>query len=217
MSDDTGLRTINRELVLKRIKARCKKAPEVETLEQVTKEVAWLRDQIGDSPMTDKWEKRYRAKWDLTKRYTEGVDKPSIFEIGIRAGFFARTMLAAAGSGATYLGIDNDEERCMEYARAFLVNYKAILIEGDSHALKTMDDKFDIVHIDGDHSYEGCLADLRLARTCAKRAIFVDDFINIPGVREAVSRFMIEIPNVRGYFDGGEYYNGTFVIEMEAP
>ena len=62
----------------------------------------------------------------------------------------------------------------------------------------------DLVHVDADHSYEGCLHDLRLAAQVA-RWVLVDDLNWLAPVRAAVTAFLdetgykaIELPTVRG-------------------
>lgn len=58
-----------------------------------------------------------------------------------------------------------------------------------SHFLQT----FDVVYVDGNHSYNGCMSDLHNAMLIAKKTnshIFVDDYANDDmGVRQAVSDF----------------------------
>lgn len=50
----------------------------------------------------------------------------------------------------------------------------------------------DWVYVDGAHTYDGCLADLRGARKIAKQFIFGDDYGNRPEVKKAVDAFVAE-------------------------
>ena len=50
-------------------------------------------------------------------------------------------------------------------------------------------DRVDWVYIDGAHSYEGCLADLKSACKIAA-VIFGDDYGNKPGVTQAINEFL---------------------------
>ena len=60
-----------------------------------------------------------------------------------------------------------------------------------------------MIYVDGDHSYRGCLADLRLAHLSTDR-ILVDDYDSIPGVRQACDTFTTEHPEFqRRYIDNG--------------
>jgi predicted O-methyltransferase YrrM len=51
-------------------------------------------------------------------------------------------------------------------------------------------EKFDYIHIDGDHSLEGKLADLELSRSLLKPGglVLVDDYHHMPAVPEAIQR-----------------------------
>jgi Methyltransferase domain len=59
---------------------------------------------------------------------------------------------------------------------------------------KTFTEKVDWVYVDGDHSYEGCLKDLRNCLKILKPTgvIFGDDYTNKPGVYQAVNQFIAE-------------------------
>jgi hypothetical protein len=59
---------------------------------------------------------------------------------------------------------------------------------------KTFTEKVDWVYVDGDHSYEGCLKDLRNCLKIIKPngMIFGDDYTNKPGVYQAVNQFIAE-------------------------
>jgi hypothetical protein len=59
---------------------------------------------------------------------------------------------------------------------------------------KTFTEKVDWVYVDGDHSYEGCLKDLRNCLKIVKPGgmIFGDDYTNKPGVHQAVNQFIAE-------------------------
>ena len=66
-------------------------------------------------------------------------------------------------------------------------------------------DSVDWVYIDGSHSHEGCLDDLRNALKITEHFIFGDDYGNKPGVTAAVEQFISE-ENLEVEFLGGNQY-----------
>lgn len=64
-------------------------------------------------------------------------------------------------------------------------------------AEKTVDKSLDFVFIDGDHSYEGCLSDIRLWLPKIKPGGFISghdyDHPKLPGVKKAVDEFFDDI------------------------
>ena len=65
----------------------------------------------------------------------------------------------------------------------------------------------DWIYIDGDHSYSGCLADLRSSLKVVRPGgtIFGDDYTNKPGVRRAVDQFVSETGMRFDNFHGSQY------------
>jgi cephalosporin hydroxylase len=127
-----------------------------------------------------------------------------VIEIGTRCGY-SLLSFDTAFQGATYLAIDGamdaDSYDCLAHWRR-LVERKQIdasLVVVDSHAIKSLPPA-DFAHIDGDHSYAGALADLRLVSHC--RAILADDCDNRE-VRQAVEQFSREQARTVEYFDDG--------------
>ena len=62
----------------------------------------------------------------------------------------------------------------------------------DSHRIKRLPES-DLVYVDGDHSFEGCLSDLRLA-VKSTDTILVDDYDSIESVRGACLAFLEKQP-----------------------
>ena len=142
----------------------------------------------------------YAMKGEIFRRH-----KPtSVIEIGTRCGYSLLTF-AAASPGARYLCIDGamdaDSYDCLAHWRRLVErhNIDADLVVVDSHAVKSLPPA-DFAHVDGDHSYAGALADLRLV--AGSRVILADDCCN-PEVRAAVEAFAAEQARTVEYFDDG--------------
>jgi hypothetical protein len=103
---------------------------------------------------------------------------------------------------ASFLGIDNDQGKhggvrgwTAKAIRDLGMWFPLAAItfrEADSQTLAPSDiPACDLAHIDGDHSFDGCLSDLRLL---AGRAtwLLVDDYRLIGAVREAVDQFLAD-------------------------
>jgi cephalosporin hydroxylase len=176
----------------------------------VTTSAAWtetVRRALGSNWREDDWfgcDSRvifhYAMKGEIFRRY-----KPRrVIEIGTRCGYSLLTFHKAA-PGASYLCIDGamdaDSYDCLAHWRRLVERHEidADLIVVDSHAIKSLPPA-DFAHVDGDHSYEGALADLRLVAGC--RVILADDCDN-PAVKAAVEQFAREQACTVEYFDDG--------------
>ena len=156
----------------------------------------------------------------LAKRNAVVLLRPrSICEIGVRAGYSASAMLTAAPD-TRFVGIDLGTKH---YGPAGPIRNHAIwllskfsdvtLMWQDSHKMQTITPPVDLVHIDGDHSYNGCLMDLKLAKRSGAKWAVVDDVFNLEAVRRAVKKFTdAHTLNVRWIQDG---HNGTAIVFME--
>jgi cephalosporin hydroxylase len=127
-----------------------------------------------------------------------------VIEIGTRCGYSLLAFNAVAPR-ASFLCIDGcmDEDSldCLAHAKTLIDkhNIEADLIVVDSHAIRSLP-KADFAHVDGDHSYAGALADLRLCSGC--RAILADDCDN-QEVAKAVDQFVREQARSVEYLDDG--------------
>jgi len=140
-----------------------------------------------------------------------------ILEIGIRAGYSAAAFLYQ-NPDATYVGMDlnlsikgrglwGGQKNFMHHAtkmlgklypHATIQTYVMDSLGQEAKALVASEEPFDLIHVDGDHSEEGCLKDLQLAATCIRPGgiILADDFKENPpwnraqtGVTAAVKKF----------------------------
>lgn len=149
----------------------------------------------SDQPPPKTWADCYSTKFALAQ-----VLKPqTIFEIGVRTGYSAWTFLRAVPN-ARYLGIDSNSDEhggfrdAIKHARRLLAAYDTTILEMSSQEYSASDEVgklsgFDLIHIDGDHSFEGCLFDLQLAKQIGFRHLLVDDFAGIADVRRACQEF----------------------------
>ena len=165
-----------------------------------------LSDRIG-------YEAQYRTKYKIAAKY-----KPrSIIEIGVRAGYSAFAFLAACPN-AFYYGIDNNsnehggEEDLYLKALDLLKEYRTIIQIKDSQNINSLP-PCDFLHVDGDHSYKGCLHDIEIG-TRSSKVIVVDDYDYIEEVRNACDNFKKNNSSYNYSFisDGG--FRGNFIIEV---
>jgi hypothetical protein len=144
------------------------------------------------------------VKYDVARR----IAPRSICEIGVRAGYSAFAFLSAAPQ-AEYLGLDIDgtdhggERGFFDYARGVLAGFRATLTRADTQQLDRLPGRYDLVHVDGDHTQAGCRHDLELACRAAPH-VLVDDCDFIPEVRRACDEFAVAHPELSvEYIDDG--------------
>ncbi len=138
-----------------------------------------------------------------------------ILEIGVRAGYAAAAFLAACPQ-ASYYGVDADNAQhggvpgAVGWARAMLARHfpgRSLRIDAplDTRQQDPAGSGYDLAHVDGDHSFAGCLRDLELAERLGCQWILVDDVDYLPPVRQAVELFLgrtghrhLFLPSFRG-------------------
>lgn len=144
---------------------------------------------------TQEFYEEYRTKYAIAML----VKPRSILEVGVRFGYSARAFLYA-GDVNVYVGLDFDEPSGGSYqgvprkwAQERLrvdfptVDIKTSKINTQTDAIMFERDKFDLVHIDADHSYQGALNDMQRFWPFAERVMVVDDFVE---VQDAVKTFV---------------------------
>jgi predicted O-methyltransferase YrrM len=149
---------------------------------------------------TKPWHEHYRFKYDLVRHF-----KPqTILEIGVRFGYSAHAFMMAAPS-ATYTGIDADKaeygarprgwnQPCTPWAYQMLISTtgrEPAIIRAEMEGMPLVYERIDFMHVDGDHSYVGCMRDLRYCHAM-HGVILVDDYRTDEPVRQAVNDFVIE-------------------------
>jgi hypothetical protein len=142
----------------------------------------------------------YRAKYALAKM----IRPRSILEVGVRFGYSARSFLMAAPE-ASYVGLDLDEPSWGPYTGIPRLWAETRLQElyprNDIWTIRTNTQTepqrrspADLVHIDGDHSFEGTLRDLITFFPICLGVMVVDDYLEIAPVRAAVDIFCAQHP-----------------------
>jgi hypothetical protein len=154
------------------------------------------------------------ARYYPCKYHVAGLLQPKrIVEIGVRAGYSAAAFLSACPS-STYFGFDYNDpgddsggwHDAIHLARVMLALHfpqaSVIIAEQNTRQLSSLPIRnADLVHVDGDHSTEGCLHDLRLAAQSAAQWILVDDITYLPTVARAVEIFLKESGARSLFFD----------------
>lgn len=132
--------------------------------------------------------------------------KLDYLEVGIFEGQSAHRMFQhlLTNPESTYTGIDIWKYETREIAEENLKGYenKTIITDNSRVALEKFhkdEQQFDIVYIDGDHSYKSVLSDTVLTWGLTKQIMIWDDYKRPHsreyGVRAAVQAFLRNVPN----------------------
>lgn len=161
----------------------------------------------------------YRVKYAVA----QFVEPKSICEIGVRAGYSAAAFLLGAPEATVFVGIDPDEGHhggvvgFYQHARTTLSHYphvKATFYNDNSQYLTRLPDgPFDFVHVDGDHTYQGCRHDLEMVLDSGAKWILIDDIDFLVDVKNAT----LDVINERGIKEAmyvpDQGYRGNILIK----
>jgi len=164
----------------------------------------WLPD---DDQPDDDWLRSsayYPLYHNLFKLLARGAAEVRLLEIGVRTGYIAAVFARAVEGRRRYVGVDPGlyvRDGLQRAARTLTAlkdsggDIEFELIDGfstDAAVQRTLRGmaRFDIVHIDGDHTLTGKLRDLELARHLVTPSglVLVDDATHIPSNADAVAR-----------------------------
>ena len=127
--------------------------------------------------------------------------RKSLLEIGSLQGFSLITMLRGSRALQSITWIDSEEyiaesnRMCREnidfYLQAYepgrtLTRLKSFQSCADFLDSPRRDSRPDLIHIDGEHTYDGKMRDLMLCYRLRPRYLMLDDFYHIPAVEKAI-------------------------------
>jgi hypothetical protein len=108
------------------------------------------------------------------------ANKPkNILEIGFNSGHSATTWLLKSDANLTSVDICSHEnvEKCAEIVSSnFGSRFNFIKYDSTKLDSKIIDGKFDLIYIDGAHTYEACLADIETGLRLNCDYFFIDDY-----------------------------------------
>jgi len=173
---------------------------------------------------------RMQAIYDAQVKIAQEYQPKWICEIGVRAGYSAHAWITGSPKVIAYHGIDMDDQ--VHYGGPWLWWAKRLLRElqesqnlawevwaKDSQTLTVLATgclRYDLVHVDGDHTYEGCLHDMNLCwpGVAPGGIMVVDDATYLPGPRKACAGYKPE-GMARAYLEPSPTGSMIFVKEGE--
>jgi Methyltransferase domain len=136
----------------------------------------------------------------------------NVLEIGVRGGASTSALLSGVEKHGGHLwSVDVNPCRIFEHPQWTFI--QADSIKEAEKILAEIPDELDVLFVDGDHSYEGCLSDLNIFGPRSKQ-IFVHDCEcpdTFPGVRQAFDEFAAKWAKASTVISGSY---GMGVIEM---
>lgn len=145
----------------------------------------------------------------------------SILEIGVRYGYSLGSMISASNVIEKVTGIDNDEYSLgsLEIAKDNIKKYINSDVElnfslQDSHKIDKLE-YHDMIHIDGDHSYDGKLQDLKLTINACK-VVIIDDYLEFVDVNKSTNDFISYNKDIiKDTYILDNHPRGTMIIEYK--
>lgn len=145
----------------------------------------------------------------------------SILEIGVRYGYSLMSMIEGSNNIKDVVGYDIDEYESdgLLLAENNINKYKSkninlVLKNINSQSIDKLDREYDIIHIDGCHSYIGKLHDLELCVNKCK-VLIIDDYNHINDVKRASDDFIEKYKTHIKDYDIIDSFRGTLIIEFK--
>lgn len=166
-------------------------------------------------------EKRTRDYYRLKHAAVMFTGARKIGEIGVRAGYSAAAMVSVPWN-VQYVGFDNDAGHhggvvgYFPRAEAVLSHYpnaQGSFHLADSQTLTELPGgPYDLVHVDGDHTYLGARHDIELCLDSGTKWVLVDDYDFLQDVRRAVDDVVRDRGLTEVYYIGDKGYRGTVLM-----
>lgn len=173
----------------------------------------------------------YEVYYAISKFY----QPETIFEIGVRYGYSLYSLVKGSDKIKYVLGYDIDEEiysnrkwisekldidldkvSSVNIAKSQLQKFcsgvEVNIEKQNSQEVTELDGFMDLIHIDGDHSYEGKVHDLEITKQKGK-VVVIDDYSHIGEVRNATDRFVRDNASVIKNHYLLDSFRGTYIIE----
>lgn len=136
------------------------------------------------------------GKYEIARRY-----KPKrIVEIGVNTGYSAWAFIQAADPDVFYYGFDDwSYGDFPDWAMKNLIFLpRVVVFRANTQHLDSLEVTGDFIHVDGDHTKPGVMHDLDLALQAMEPGgvILIDDYDNVPDVREGVDEWLKKHPDL---------------------
>jgi hypothetical protein len=157
----------------------------------------------------------YELYYAISKFY----QPESILEIGVRYGYSLYSLVKGSDKVNFILGYDIDEydEGSLAVAeknlKEFLSDDIEIIMQNENtQNIQELDGFVDMIHIDGDHSYDGKLHDLEITKQKCK-VLIIDDYEHIREVKMATDDFIRKNKSIIKNHYLLKSFRGTYIIE----
>jgi predicted O-methyltransferase YrrM len=144
------------------------------------------------------------AKWSDVQDHLPLLRKlarGNVMEIGVRSGVSTSALLAGIeDNGGKLYSVDINP--CQAFSHPDWIFIQTDSITGAEELKKMIPAELELLFVDGDHSYEGCLSDLNNFGPRAKTILVHDTISDFPGVIQAVKEFAASSGRPVTYHEG---------------
>ena len=166
------------------------------------------------------------GEYDVYEEITKQYKPKTILEIGVLFGYSSIAMIMGCHDVLKeFIGYDTEKKTKnsnaiagmninLLFQKLDIMDRRGIVKFTNVLNLGVFANKYDIVHIDGDHSFKGCYSDLQKFYPASQKLVIVHDYFykDCPDVRKAVDKFEKDIG---GFKQKTEYKNKRGLILIE--